>query len=167
MMRAVIIAAAALLAAGCTRTVYEPVERVRAEYVGKDNAELLAAVKSLTERLSRKERQVDSLTRSRNERLVLSDKGDTLRHDRETIVYRSTRRESELEKLVESQSDSIRELVRQLESVKSDSIPVPYPVERKLTRWERAKMDFGGEAIVALAVVASAAVVWLIRKFRK
>lgn len=167
MMRAVIIAAAALLAAGCTRTVYEPVEAVRTEYVGKDNAELLAAVKSLTERLSRKERQVDSLTRSRNERLVLSDKGDTLRHDRETIVYRSTRRESELERLVESQSDSIRELVRRLESVKTDSIPVPYPVERRLTRWERAKMDFGGFAMGGAAIAVCAAVVWLARKFRR
>lgn len=56
--------------------------------------------------------------------------------------------------------------------VRQDSIvykdrPVPYPVERELSRWEQMKLDYGGEAIVALVVVVIAAVAWLIRKFRK
>lgn len=50
---------------------------------------------------------------------------------------------------------------------KTDSIPVPYPVERELTRWEQTKMDFGGMAIGGLLAVACVAVVWLIKKFRK
>ena len=50
---------------------------------------------------------------------------------------------------------------------RTDSIPVPYPVERKLSRWEQTKMDFGGMAIGAVAVVICAAVVWLVKKFRK
>lgn len=45
--------------------------------------------------------------------------------------------------------------------------PVPYPVERELSRWESIKMDFGGFAIGAVAAVICVAVVWLIRKFRK
>lgn len=157
----------AISMAGCTRTVYEPMETVRTEYVAKDNYELRDVIKSLTERLYQKERQVDSLMQSYRELLVLSDKGDTLRHDREKIIYRASHRESELEKLVESKNDSIRELMRQLESVKSDSIRVPYPVERKLSKWERAKMDFGGEAIVSVAVVLIAVVIWIVKKFRK
>lgn len=157
----------ALMLSACTSTKYVPVESVRTEYVHGDNSELLNVIKSLTERLHQKEQQVDSLMQSYRELLVLSDKGDTLRHDREKIVYRASHRESELEKLVESKNDSIRELLRQLESVKSDSIPVPYPVERKLSRWEQAKMDFGGVAIGVLAAVACIAVVWLIKKFRK
>lgn len=50
---------------------------------------------------------------------------------------------------------------------KTDSIPVPYPVERKLSRWEQTKIDYGGEAIVAVAGLLCVAVIWLIRKFRK
>lgn len=161
------IFALAIMLSACTSTKYVPVESVRTEYVHGDNSELLNVIKSLTERLHQKEQQVDSLMQSYRELLVLSDKGDTLRHDREKIVYRASHRESELEKLVESKNDSIRELLRQLESVKSDSIPVPYPVERKLSRWEQAKMDFGGVAIGVLAAVACIAVVWLIKKFRK
>lgn len=166
-MRWLLMFAFALMLSACTSTKYVPVESVRTEYVHGDNSELLNVIKSLTERLHQKEQQVDSLMQSYRELLVLSDKGDTLRHDREKIVYRASHRESELEKLVESKNDSIRELLRQLESVKSDSIPVPYPVERKLSRWEQAKMDFGGVAIGVLAAVACIAVVWLIKKFRK
>lgn len=151
----------------CTTTKYVPVESVRTEYRDKDNTELLDVIKSLTERLHQKERQVDSLMQSHNERLVLNDKGDTLRHDRETIVYRSSHRETELERLLESKNDSLRYLRQQLESIKADTIPVPYPVERSLTRWEQTKMDFGGFALGGIAVVLCIAVVWLIRKFRR
>lgn len=152
---------------GSCITKYVPVESVRTEYRDKDNTELLDVIKSLTERLHQKERQVDSLMQSHNERLVLNDKGDTLRHDRETIVYRSSHRETELEKLLEAKNDSIRYLRQKLESIKADSIPVPYPVEKPLSRWEQTKMDLGGFALGGIAVVLCIAVVWLIRKFRR
>lgn len=48
-----------------------------------------------------------------------------------------------------------------------DSVPVPYPVERKFSRWEQAKMDFGGFALGGIAVTLCAAAIWLIRKLRK
>lgn len=49
----------------------------------------------------------------------------------------------------------------------TDTIRSPYPVEKPLTRWQRAKMDLGGVAIGALIITICAAVVWLIKKFRK
>lgn len=161
-----IVATLALLC-GCTSTKYVPVETVRTEYKDRDNSELLDVIKSLTERLHVKERQVDSLMQSYRELLVLSDKGDTLRHDREKIVYISSHREKELESLVESKNDSMRELMRQLESVTSDTIRVPYPVERELTRWQQTKMDFGGFALGGFAIALCVAVAWIIKKFRK
>lgn len=42
--------------------------------------------------------------------------------------------------------------------IRRDSVPVPYAVERKLSRWEQAKMDLGGWAIGAVVVAAGAAV---------
>lgn len=48
-----------------------------------------------------------------------------------------------------------------------DTIPVPCPVERPLSRWEQAKMDLGGMAMGGFAVAVIAAVVWFIKKFRK
>lgn len=49
----------------------------------------------------------------------------------------------------------------------TDSVAVPYPVEKRLSRWQQAKMDFGGMAMGVLAAVLCIAVVWLIKKFRK
>lgn len=39
-----------------------------------------------------------------------------------------------------------------LETVRTDSVGVPYPVERKLSRWEETKLHYGGFALVAVAV---------------
>lgn len=46
--------------------------------------------------------------------------------------------------------------------IKADSIRVPYPVERKLTKWEETKMNIGGYAIVGLITIV---LVYLARKF--
>ena len=50
---------------------------------------------------------------------------------------------------------------------RTDTIRIPYPVEKQLTKWEQTKMDFGGIAIGIIIAVVCIAVVWLIKKFRK
>lgn len=44
-----------------------------------------------------------------------------------------------------------------------DSIPVPYPVEKKLTKWQQWKMDMGGWAMVVAAVFVILVVVRLFK----
>ena len=48
--------------------------------------------------------------------------------------------------------------------MKSDSIRVPYPVEKTLTMWQRAKMDVGGWAMGLITVVIIFVIVWLVRR---
>ena len=51
---------------------------------------------------------------------------------------------------------------------RTDSIAVPYPVERELSRWEKTKQDIGGIAIGAFIAVVSAVVIWLaVKKMKK
>ena len=45
-----------------------------------------------------------------------------------------------------------------------DSISVPYPVEKKLTKWERLKVDYGGYALVAVIILLTSAI-WLARRW--
>lgn len=56
------------------------------------------------------------------------------------------------------------------DSIKVDSLRVPYPVERKLNKWENLKMEVGGWAIGGLSAVVLSIigyiVYWLIRKYR-
>lgn len=53
------------------------------------------------------------------------------------------------------------------DSVKTDSVRVPYPVERKLNKWESLKMEVGGWAIGVLSVVVIAAIVFIVVWLRK
>lgn len=58
-----------------------------------------------------------------------------------------------------------------LRAVRRDSVSVPVPVEKKLSRWQKIKMDVGGWAIGAMSTVLLGVVgyivVWLLKKYRK
>lgn len=51
--------------------------------------------------------------------------------------------------------------------IRTDTVREPYPVERKLTRWERTKMDFGGVALGGTALGVCALLAWLMIKMRR
>lgn len=59
--------------------------------------------------------------------------------------------------------DKWHETVRTDSFIKRDSIPVPYPVEKKLTKWQQTKLDWGGEAIIAVSLLLFI-IIWLIIK---
>lgn len=165
--RLMLLAVAALILMACfpscAPTKYVPVERVRTEYIEADTTGLYERMMALFESRYQREASSDSVIDRQKETVVLKENGDTARHDKERIVYVASHREKELEHKIEQQDSTIKALRLQLESVKSDSIPVPYPVERRLNRWEQTKQDVGGYALVALAVVVCVAVVWLIK----
>lgn len=48
--------------------------------------------------------------------------------------------------------------------MKSDSIRVPYPVEKKLSKWQQFRLDFGGWAMGLTATVIAFVIVWLVRR---
>lgn len=56
------------------------------------------------------------------------------------------------------------------DSIKTDSVRVPYPVEKKLSRWQGLKMEVGGWAIGGLSAVVIALiayiVTWLVRRYK-
>lgn len=50
--------------------------------------------------------------------------------------------------------------------VKVDSIKVPVPIERQLTRWEHAKMDIGGWCIMIMCGLLIGAVAYILYNVR-
>ena len=49
-----------------------------------------------------------------------------------------------------------------------DSIQVPYPVEKKLTRWQQLKINAGGYFLAVLMLIGLGYIIrWIIRKCRK
>lgn len=49
---------------------------------------------------------------------------------------------------------------------KTDSVAVPYPVERELGKWEQAKMDYGGKAMAILAVLFVVVIYYGLKRYK-
>ena len=70
--------------------------------------------------------------------VIIKQAGDTIEIDRWHTEYKDRWRERVL-------IDSI---------IKVDSVSVPYPVEKKLSKWQQAKVDWGGWAmLISVAVI--------------
>lgn len=159
-----------LLCGGCSRKVYVPVESVRTEYRDADTTAIFNRLLKIFESKREKEIKSDSLVDRENVTVVLNIQGDTVKEVKTKYVYRATQREKELETENKTLRDSLSVLNTRLESIKTDSVPVPYPVEKELSKWEKAKMDFGGMAMGGAGVLfvgLCIAVVWIIRKGRR
>jgi hypothetical protein len=82
--------------------------------------------------------------------VYIEHKGDTVRELRYKTIYK------------------VRQLTDTVYSERTDSVAVPYPVEKKLTSWQQAKMNIGGFAIAFVLAAVAIAVVWLVvKKFHK
>lgn len=166
---------AALAMTGCTpATRYVPFETVRTEYLQGDTARLISLIRTLREEITQKQSRIESLIHKEQDKetVRVNENGDTISRVRihNEYIHLEAKERSEYEHVINSQRDSIEMLKERLASVKTDSIAVPYPVERKLTKWEQTKMDLGGMAIggtTVLAVVVAGMAVWLIKIKRR
>lgn len=53
-----------------------------------------------------------------------------------------------------------------LRAVRVDSVGVPYPVERKVSRWDKVRYIWSGVAVGLVLATVAATVVWLRRRYR-
>lgn len=156
-----------LLLCSCSRTEYVPVERVRTEYRQADTTAIYNRLLARLESERRMESSTDSIVDRRKETVTLNDSGDTVRVVDTRYVYVSSRRERELEREVSERDSIIGVLRTQLSTMAADSIPVPYPVERELSRWERIKMTIGDLVAGLWAILAVLSVMSCVIKFRE
>ena len=85
----------------------------------------------------------------RYDSVYVRDKGDTLYVERWKYLYR----------------DKVR--VDTMVSVRVDTLAVPYPVEKRLTRWEQVKMEAGGVAIGGFFLLLAAIVAYIVYRSRR
>ena len=105
--------------------------------------------------------QIDSITKEKNtiireaDSTMLAELGIRLRDgERAILVLRR-----EVERLMNQQREIVHDTV-----VKVDSISVPYPVEKQLTRWQSLKMEAGGYLLALLIILVIVFAVVLIVK---
>lgn len=139
------------LLASCKGTEYVIVETVKTETVHqKDTVRQTDSVKTEKETIIREGRPEDSL--------MLAKLGIKLKdNERLLILLQRELRETKNELFESHNRDSVR----------VDSVQVPVPVERKLTRWEQAKMDYGAVAFGGTLVAVVLAVIHFLRWLRR
>lgn len=150
-----IIAVAAFLLwlCSCTTTQYVPVETVRTEIEHvHDTIKQSDSVKTQTNTIIREARPEDSA--------MIAKLGIKLQaNERLLILLRQELQETKSNKQESHSKDSVR----------VDSIQVPYPVERKLSKWESFCIDYGkimaGATAASIVGIGFVLVVW-IRKRR-
>ncbi len=146
-----------LMLAGCSpKTLYVPIEKhVR-------HTDTLTRHITVTDSVTVIERVYESDTRYDSVAPILDSLNRVIGWDRYHFRDRT--------KMDELRIAGMQHEIDSLRNVKADTVrekvPVPYPVERPLTKWERTKMELGGWAFGSL-VVAVIAVVWLIFKKRQ
>lgn len=145
-----------LLMGGCTTTKYVPVETVTSRTDTVYSAKVRVDSVKVIERIYESDTRYDSIAP------ILDSLNNVIGWDR--YHFRETTKKDEREMA------RLQSLVDSLRAVKQDTVVkcVPYPVERKLTKWEQTKMDFGGMFLGGMVVaVIAAVVIWIVKRKRR
>ena len=111
----------------------------------------------------------DSITIHDSVVIVQDEQGNI--KERIIVRYRDRWHATQDNLTLQRQIDRYKASNDSLRATKTEYKEVPIPVERKLSRWEKLKMDVGGWAIGAMSTFLLAIigyiVVWLLKKYRR
>ena len=111
----------------------------------------------------------DSITIHDSVVVVQDEQGNV--KERLIVRYRDRWHATQDNLTLQRQIDRYKASNDSLRATKKERIEVPVPVEKKLSRWQKIKMDVGGWAIGAMSTVLLGVigyiVVWLLKKYRK
>ena len=74
-------------------------------------------------------------------------------HVKDSVIIKQAGDTIEIDRWHTEYKDRWRERVVVDSFIKVDSVSVPYPVEKKLSKWQQAKVDWGGWAMLFVAVL--------------
>ncbi len=145
---AVVVTICMVFLSSCKSIQYVPVETVRTEYVNRTDT-----FRQVDSVFSEKE----TIIREADSALVASLGLQLKANERAILILRK-----ELEKQVNKESEHITDTV-----IKTDSVQIPYPVEKQLTKWQKTKMEAGGIAIAVCIMATVFIIVGLIMRARR
>ena len=138
-----------LLLSSCSSIKYVPVETVRTEYINRTDT-----VRKTDSVFTEKEtiiKEADSA--------LIAKLGLQLKDNEKAILILKRELERQVNKESEHRIDTI---------IKTDSVQIPYPVEKKLSKWEQTKMNAGGISIVSCIIfIAMIIVMFIIKCFKR
>ena len=157
----------AVLFTSCSHRTYVPLQSVRTDTVYMARKDSVHIKDSLVVKQVINIR--DSIAIHDSVVIVQDEQGNI--KERIIVRYRDRWHATQDNLTLQRQIDRYKASNDSLRAVKRDSISVPVPVEKKLTRWQKFKMDVGGWAIGAMSTVLLGVigdiVVWLLKKYRR
>lgn len=157
----------AVLFTSCSHKVYVPVESVRTDTLYLSHRDSIHVKDSIVMHHVINTR--DSVAIHDSVVIVQDEQGNV--KERLIVRYRDRWHATQENLTLQRQLDRYKASNDSLRATRKERIEVPVPVEKKLSRWEKLKMDVGGWAIGAMSTFILAAVgyivVWLLKKYRK
>lgn len=151
----------------CSHKVYVPVESVRTDTLYLSHRDSIHVKDSLVMHHVINTR--DSVAIHDSVVIVKNEQGEV--KERLIVRYRDRWHATQDNLTLQRQLDRYKASNDSLRATRKERIEVPVPVEKKLSRWEKLKMDVGGWAIGAMSTFILASVgyilVWLLKKYRK
>ena len=157
----------AVLCVSCSHRTYVPLQSVRTDTVYMARKDSVHIKDSLVVKQVINIR--DSIAIHDSVVIVKDEQGNV--KERLIVRYRDRWHATQDNLTLQRQLDRYKASNDSLRATRRERIEVPVPVEKKLSRWEKLKMDVGGWAIGAISTLILASVgyimVWLLKKYRK
>lgn len=156
-----------LFLCGCSHRTYVPLQSVRTDTVYMARKDSVHIKDSLVVKQVINIR--DSVAIHDSVVIVKDEQGNV--KERLIVRYRDRWHATQDNLTLQRQIDRYKASNDSLRAAKTEYKEIPIPVEKKLSRWQKIKMDVGGWAIGAMSTFILAAVgyimVWLLKKYQK
>lgn len=162
-----LLALTALCLTSCSHRAYIPLQSVHTDTIYMARKDSVHIKDSLVVRQVINIR--DSVAIHDSVVIVKNEQGEV--KERLIVRYRDRWHATQDNLSLQRQIDRYKASNDSLRATKKERIEVPVPVEKKLSRWQKIKMDVGGWAIGAMSTVLLGVigyvVIWLLKKYRR
>lgn len=162
-----LLALTALCLTSCSHRVYVPVQSIRTDTIYMSRKDSVHIKDSL---ITRQVINIRDSVAIHDSIVIIKDEQGNIK-EKLIVRYRDRWHATQDNLTLQRQIDRYKASNDSLRATKTEYKEVPIPVEKKLSRWEKLKMDVGGWAIGAMSTFLLAIigyiVVWLLKKYRK
>ena len=165
-MRYLVIILCLFVLSSCTTTKYVPVETTNTEVAYRaDSTEINRLLKQIEEIKLTLTNRVSEKVETTNT-IVLNEQGDTLSHDKETLIETLIENTATTEKTIAESEETNTHTTMQKNVEQTEIKEVPVEVEKELSAWQKFKINFA-EIIIGVAVLVISLLALIILLIRR
>lgn len=157
----------ALCLTSCSHRVYVPVQSIRTDTIYMSRKDSVHIKDSL---ITRQVINIRDSVAIHDSVVIIKDEQGNIK-EKLIVRYRDRWHATQDNLTLQRQIDRYKASNDSLRAIKTEYKEVPIPVEKKLSRWQKIKMDVGGWAIGAMSTfllaIVGYIVIWLLKKYRK